>query len=155
MQFYINLTKLKSVFRTKGVLTYKYGNVTFNNFLLYVLSTIKTPNEHWIPYYKTCSYCNFGYDQFIGRLENFERDMKYVIRRNNLTNIIPILKRFNPTPKYPYQSDDIQFNDIGEIMSNQRTQQYFQKLDTALIQKIYTYFKPDFQLFKYSIKEFH
>ena len=42
----------------------------------------------------------------------------------------------------------------GEIMSNERTQLYFQKLDTALIQQIYTHFKPDFKLFKYSIKEF-
>ena len=55
----------------------KYGDVTFNNFLLYVLSTKGDPNEHWIPFYKTCSYCNFGYDQFIGRMETFERDMWY------------------------------------------------------------------------------
>ena len=55
----------------------KYGDVTFNNFLLYVLSTKGDPNEHWIPFYKTCSYCDFGYDQFIGRMETFERDMRY------------------------------------------------------------------------------
>ena len=124
--------------------------------MLYVLSTIKTPNEHWVPYYKTCSYCNFGYDQFIGRLENFERDMKYVIRNNNLTKIISSLKRFNPTAKGSYQmrNDDIKYNNIGEIMSNERTQLYFQNLDTALVQQIYTHFKPDFKLFKYSIKEF-
>ena len=50
--------------------------------------------------------------------------------------------------------DDNKYNNIGEIMSNERTQLYFQKLDTALIQQIYTHFKPDFKLFKYSIKEF-
>ena len=83
--------------------------------------------------------------------------MKYVVRKNNLTKIIPSLKRFNPTAKVSYQmsdDDDIKYNNIGEIMSNERTQLYFQKLDTALIQQIYTHFKPDFKLFKYSIKEF-
>ena len=58
----------------------KYGNVTFNNFLLHVLSTKRNPNEHWLPFYKTCSYCDFGFDQFIGRLETFERDMRCVTK---------------------------------------------------------------------------
>ena len=52
------------------------------------------------------------------------------------------------------RNDDIKYNNIGEIMSNERTQLYFQKLDTALIQKIYTHIKPDYKLFKYSNKEF-
>ena len=61
-----------------GAIKEKYGNVTFNNFLLHVLSTKGNPNEHWLPFYKTCSYCDFGFDQFIGRLETFDRDMRYV-----------------------------------------------------------------------------
>ena len=74
----------------------KYGNVTFNNFLLYVLSTKGDPNEHWIPFYKTCSYCNFGYDQFIGRMEIFERDMWYADIQLVLSSMIYFIDARSP-----------------------------------------------------------
>ena len=79
---------------------------------------------------------------------------RYVIRKTNLTNIIPFLKKFNATPKNISTKNNVEYNDDGEIMSTKRAQLYFEKTDKYLLQEIYTYFEPDFKLFEYSIKEF-
>ena len=60
----------------------KYGNVTFENFLLHILSTRYDPDPHWIPYYKVCPYCDitkYAQSQFTGRLETFESDLRYFL----------------------------------------------------------------------------
>ena len=81
-------------------------------------------------------------------------NFRYIIRKTNLTDIIPYLKRFNTTPKNISTRYDIEYNDFGEIMSTKRAQMYFEKTDKSLLQEIYDYFEPDFKLFEYSIKEF-
>ena len=81
-------------------------------------------------------------------------NFRYIIRKTNLTDIIPYLKRFNTTPKKISTRYTIEYNDVGEIMSTKRARMYFEKTDKSLLQEIYDYFEPDFKLFEYSIKEF-
>ena len=81
-------------------------------------------------------------------------NFRYIIRKTNLTDIIPYLKRFNTTPKNISTRYAIEYNDLGEIMSTKRARLYFEKTDKSLLQEIYDYFEPDFKLFEYSIKEF-
>ena len=81
-------------------------------------------------------------------------NFRYIIRKTNLTDIIPYLKRFNTTPENFSTRYTIEYNDVGEIMSTKRARLYFEKTDKSLLQEIYDYFEPDFKLFEYSIKEF-
>ena len=41
-------------------------------------------NEHWIPFYMKCAFCNVDCNRFIGRLETFEQV------KTNLTKEIPL-----------------------------------------------------------------
>ena len=36
----------------------------------------KKLNEHWKPYFLRCPYCDVKYNNFIGRLETFDRDTR-------------------------------------------------------------------------------
>ena len=62
---------------------YRYGyNVTFEQFAYFVAWQVKKmkgdSNVHWRPFYLQCPYCDNKYDTFIGRMETFERDVRYV-----------------------------------------------------------------------------
>ena len=37
-----------------------------------------------------CAFCNIDYTRFIGRLETFEQDVRYVLVKTNLTKEIPL-----------------------------------------------------------------
>ena len=45
-------------------------------------------------------------------------------------------------------------NAKGEIVASERAFKYFQQIEKSLVQKIYELYKPDFELFRYSITEF-
>ena len=48
-------------------------------------------NGHWRPFNGKCLYCDIPY-HVIGRMETFEEDARYIILKNNLTNLIPLRK---------------------------------------------------------------
>jgi hypothetical protein len=50
---------------------------------------MRTINEHWRPFYARCSYCDITYN-VIGRVETFEEDFRYILLKQNLTNILPL-----------------------------------------------------------------
>ena len=56
-----------------------HGNVTFPNFLDYVVKegekSAQALDSHWFPYYTKCNYCSMNYS-FIGRMETFDEDLK-------------------------------------------------------------------------------
>ena len=56
--------------------------MTFEQFAYFVASQVKKMegdcNVHWRPFYLRCPYCDNKYDTFIGRMETFERDVRYV-----------------------------------------------------------------------------
>ena len=45
-------------------------------------------------------------------------------------------------------------NEDGLIIANNRTMEYFNNLNKNMIQDLYRIFKPDFDMFRYSIQEF-
>ena len=45
-------------------------------------------------------------------------------------------------------------NAKGEIVASERAFKYFQQIKKALVKKIHALYKPDFELFRYSITEF-
>ena len=60
--------------------------VSFSEFIGRILKewkTSHTANEHWRPYYLHCDYCDIKYD-FIGRMENFENDLKFIAQKTHI-----------------------------------------------------------------------
>ena len=113
-------------------------------------------NEHWIPFYLICPYCNLQFDQFIGRIETFEQDVKYVLMKTNLVEKISLNlagSRRLDTATLKMKSS-VKLNQDGFIIANNRTLDYFNQLNKSLIQDLFHVFKPDFEMFGYSIKEF-
>ena len=67
------------------------ATIYFKIFIQYVIKTVeefihckskitcnKKLNEHWKPYFLRCPYCDVKYNNFIGRLETFDRDTRYI-----------------------------------------------------------------------------
>ena len=103
-----------------------------------------------------CAFCNVNYDRFIGRLETFEQDVKYVLVKTNLTKEIPLQdasERMLNTATSKVISDE-KINNEGLIIASNRTMEYFKPLDKMFIEHLYKLFKPDFDMFLYSINEF-
>ena len=48
-----------------------------------------TINVHWRPFNARCAYCDIPYNM-IGRAETFDEDVRYLLLKNNLTNIIQL-----------------------------------------------------------------
>ena len=112
-------------------------------------------NEHWIPFYLICPFCNLEFDQFIGRIETFEQDVKYVLMKTNLAEKIPFDvagSRRSDTATSKMKSY-VKLNEDGLIIANNRTLEYFNHLNKSLIHDLYQVFKPDFEMFGYSTKE--
>ena len=127
------------------------------NFLLSRFQKIgcHSVNEHWIPFHLICPFCNLQFDQFIGRIETFEQDAKYVLIKTNLAEKIPLNlagSRRSDTATSKMKSS-IKLNGDGLIIANNRTLEYFNHLNKSLIHDLYQVFKPDFEMFGYSIKE--
>ena len=112
-------------------------------------------NDHWIPFYLRCAFCNNNFQRFIGRIETFEQDVKYFLLKTNLTTEIPLQvasERMLNTATSKVISDK-KLNKDGLFVASNRTMEYFKRLDKMLIKQLYELFKPDFNLFLYSIKE--
>ena len=52
------------------------------------------------------------------------------------------------------KKSDEKLNEDGLVIANNRTMEYLNNLNKNLIQDLYRIFKPDFDMFRYSIKEF-
>ena len=155
----------------KAVIERMFKKVTFDNFLQYVLRTFARPDPHWIPFYKVCDYCDQSFPQYVGRLETFDRDIRwlnpltkksypirqnyffrYIVRTHNLSHLIPVTEHSNETPeKVTSGKEDLE--ESNQFGPSPRTQWYFRNTSKEIIQKLYQLYRPDFELFKYSIKE--
>ena len=101
----------------------------------------KVLDMHWKPMYDHCNYCYFKYD-FIGRMETFAEDVKYVIKTNALEGKISI--------------KDSEFQALNARKgTNTLAKELFHKnLSKDQIENLYQYYKIDFELFGYDAKPY-
>ena len=98
-------------------------------------------DQHWLPFNARCMYCDISY-KVIGRLETFIDDVNYILLKQNLTHLIPLLSdHSSPSEKQAHK-----------ITSENVTRQHFSQLNPIQIQELYDMFKIDFELFDY---DFH
>ena len=155
-------TKAKDYAYVRKGLVQKYGQVTFQNFLRFVLKSLDKCNSqttscfqsidgHWQPYYQRCEFCNVKYD-YIGRLETFNHDVQEVLIQANLTEYIPLqnikqIHRSTTMSKSQFEVDE------DGIQAKELTKQYFKNVEESIVKKIIQYYELDFLLFQYSARD--
>ena len=103
-------------------------------------------------------YCEIPFD-VIARLETFDEDIKYIILKRNLTNLM------NQSSLWLHKSKDTNLNlsnstdvqnrsQVRKIEKNRRIMQYFGQLNKQQINDLYQMYFLDFNLFNYSATEY-
>ncbi|XP_018571931.1 carbohydrate sulfotransferase 11-like [Anoplophora glabripennis] len=107
-------------------------NVTFQEFVHYLLTEGITTNEHWTPIYDLCSPCLLNYT-FIGHYETISEDTKTVL---DMVGAPPIVF---PVTRSGHTKEHLRW--------------YFQQLSIFEIQALYKMYERDFKLFGYGLEE--
>ncbi|KAJ8916635.1 hypothetical protein NQ315_000280 [Exocentrus adspersus] len=107
-------------------------NVTFPEFVHYLLEEGTNTNEHWSSIYDLCLPCTLNYT-FISHYETLSQDAKTVLDMVGAPNIIFPMTRNGHTKEH--------------------LRMYFQQLSIYEIQALYKMYQPDFKLFGYGLEE--
>ena len=133
---------------------------TFPAFINYVLDQYKMDkqcqqfhdktcfgiNPHWRPFNSRCLYCNVTYNVIDTSMEHFNENLKYIILKQNLGNIISIDSlsvHVNPSGGNANN---------GSTAENKDTLNYFSKLSLGTINQLFEMYRFDFELFDYDAK---
>ncbi|XP_045616502.2 uncharacterized protein [Procambarus clarkii] len=112
---------------------------TFAEFVKYIIDTdlIHYADDHWMPYYLYCTPCLIDYD-VIAKFETLNRDQNYIIEKNHLE------KKIKPSWKHLTKGKK----------TSETVQKYFATITKTELTKLYEKYKPDFELFDYSVDEY-
>ena len=92
--------------------------------------------HHSRPFNHKCNYCGIEYD-VIGHMEDYEEDMLYIATKLNLISLIPNMTQVqNETPG-------------KKASSAKRIKEYMSQLSHEQRQKLYYFYKIDFEMFEY------
>ena len=94
-------------------------------------------NGHWNPITPTCRYCDVEYD-VIGRMETFNEDLRYIVMKKNLHEVLPL-------------EELSLFMNSANSISTKTAKDYFSQISKEQIAKLYEYYNLDFELFGYDV----
>lgn len=116
------------------------AEVKFEEFIRYLIDTKRRiqMNEHWEKIAELCYPCQISYD-FIGKLESFSKDARYILTKNSLSEKV----------KIPSRSE----SRYGNYETNSLLAQYYSLLPRDMLKKLYSTYISDFTLFKYSVPD--
>ena len=130
-----------------GVLFKKRNSLSFPEFIDLVLKdhhSGETVNGHWDTYSKKCLHCTVPYD-VIGQLETFNEDLKYIVLKLGLENILPI----EDIEKWQENKSDYKTrNKKKEIL------QYFSQLTKSKFEELWKIYRLDFEMFGYDASDY-
>ena len=163
----MNFCRLVSAYEDKvlglsenGEIFQSVKNKTFPEFVDHVLNEWKAHqcNEHWEPQYMHCDYCDIRYD-IIGRVENLENDLKYIAFKNNFTSSLISLKddlHMHPSgmKRFEKPPENIS-NKRNENEKTEKTKRYFRLLNSSQLDRLYSMYQIDFEMFGYSAEPYH
>ena len=142
----------RNILHEYGYSTWFYKNHSFPSFVNLVLKEYKqfncsrihdsecpNINIHWKSFASECSYCNIKYD-VIGRMETFDEDVKYIMKKSNLESI--------------FSMKSIKKLHSSKHKSNKMTQKYFSQLTKGQVNELYNMYKMDFEMFGYDAKNY-
>ena len=143
IEYYLNRNGIKRPSDlSKSTLT-KFVNVTFENFVHFVLhenslnSKISPPSWHWWPFSDVCKVCEIEYD-YLGKLETFHKDVACILQEFPDYNILQEMKT----------KIKEKVNASGNH-NKSMTLNYFSQLSKQAIIELYEMFQLDFQLGEY------
>ena len=136
------LERLLSAYRARnphGIFK-KWKRLSFRKFLNLILDKPdEKSNLHFVSFSRMCHPCVINYD-FIGLLDNYERDMRQILRSVGAENAVILPKR-NQTG-YTHKK-------TGEVLKR-----YLKDVPKATIQKIYERYYLDYYIFGFKKPEF-
>lgn len=115
------------------------NNHSFPSFVEFILNGYKNHkvfNVHWNPYSGNCNYCSIQFD-VIGRMETFNEDVKYIFLKNNL----------------PINQATADKNSAKSKITIS-TEEYLKQLSKKQIERLYQFYRMDFELFGYNTKPY-
>ncbi|KAF7284041.1 hypothetical protein GWI33_022660 [Rhynchophorus ferrugineus] len=108
------------------------ANVSFSEFISFLLNEGVTTNEHWTPIYNLCLPCTLNYT-FIGHYETLLEDAKTIL---DMVGAPPLVF---PVTRAGHTRDKLR--------------EYFQELSIFTIQHLYKMYLADFKLFGYGLED--
>uniref|UniRef100_A0A182YLX7 Carbohydrate sulfotransferase n=1 Tax=Anopheles stephensi TaxID=30069 RepID=A0A182YLX7_ANOST len=119
------------------------GTVSFRDFVQYILDDVRHNNGtialdiHWCPINNLCTPCLARYD-FIIKLETYQQDVAAMIEAAKLQGIVR-LAQINHVRKEPVRT---------------LAAKYFSQITRAQMDKLYSIYEMDFELFGYSAETY-
>lgn len=108
------------------------NNVSFPEFVQFILSEGADTNEHWAPIYNLCLPCRLSYS-FIGQYETISEDAKAILSMIGA-----------PSIEFPVTR-------IGH--TREKLRYFLQELSIYQIQALYKSYENDFKLFGYGLED--
>ena len=109
-------------------------DVTFEQFLTYLVNGGSEEDDHWKPQTRLCRICDYRFD-FLGRFETLNQDANKIFRHLHLDLKLP-----------------------EEIDYKQKTvdmlRDYYKKIPKSLMLKVFNIYKDDFLAFGYDPNKF-
>ncbi|XP_060945201.1 carbohydrate sulfotransferase 12-like [Limanda limanda] len=105
-------------------------NLTFLQFIKYVLDTETEPNVHWKQVYRLCHPCQVGYD-FIGRMETQESDAHHLLKLLKVDHLF----------SFP--------SSTRNLTAASWEQEWFAQIPIPMRRELYKMYEADFELFGY------
>ena len=87
-------------------------------------------NSHWRPFTFKCYYCDINYD-VIGRMETWNDDLNYIIRKRGLEQVLP-LQNANSSHRHASRHN-----------TKEMTKEYFNTLSQKQKEDLYHMFRLD------------
>ena len=94
-------------------------------------------DTHWRPFTFKCSYCDINYD-LIGRMETWNDDLNYIIRKRGLEKYISASSNQNPS----------------NVRTEEMTKEYFDTLSQKQKEDLFHMFRLDFEMFNYDAEKY-
>lgn len=108
------------------------ANVSFSEFISFILNEGTDTNEHWTPIFDLCLPCTLNYT-FIGHYETLLEDAKTILDMVGAPTMVFPVTRGGHT--------------------KDRLREYFQQLSIFTIQHLYKLYLADFKLFDYKLED--
>ena len=94
------------------------------------------PNSR--PYLPNCLYCDINFD-IIGKLEDFDEDVTYIAKMQNLTQHLRVLNHVQNSNSKK-----------GDGSREEKMKKYMSQLTPELVRDLYELYKIDFEMFGYN-----
>ena len=118
--------------------------VSFNDFIEFILENGPGESEHIDTYYHHCDMCRIRYD-LVGKFESFAEDTRYILMKSGAYEKIDIYdQQLSWFDNRPYSTTNIE-----------TALPFFRELTKETILKLYLRYEMDFDMFGYSAQKFY